>query len=166
MATEVKPFIISREFNAPRDLVWKAWTERDRLMQWMGPKGTKMTQAKMDLRPGGTFHYCLQTPDGGEMWGKWTFREVTPTTKIILVQNFSDAQGNITRHPMAPLFPANNLSTTTLAEKDGKTTVTIRWEPTDATEEEIQFFNGMHESMTGGWGGTFEQLAEYLFNIQ
>jgi uncharacterized protein YndB with AHSA1/START domain len=54
-----KIFVISRAFNAPRDKVWKAWTERDRLLQWFGPKGFKMTTAKLDLRLGGTFHYCL-----------------------------------------------------------------------------------------------------------
>ena len=55
-------------FNASRDRVWKAWTERDQLLQWFGPKGFKMTTAKLDLRPGGTLHYCLRSPDGKEIW--------------------------------------------------------------------------------------------------
>ncbi|HEV2720221.1 MAG TPA: SRPBCC domain-containing protein, partial [Thermoanaerobaculia bacterium] len=68
-------FVISRTFDAPRELVWKAWTETDRLMQWFGPKGFKMFQAKNDLRPGGTFLYALRGPDGMELWGKWVYRE-------------------------------------------------------------------------------------------
>jgi hypothetical protein len=51
-----KPFIISRTFSVHRERMWKEWTERDRLMQWFGPKAFKMPVAKMDLRPGGTFH--------------------------------------------------------------------------------------------------------------
>ena len=166
MAVEMKPFVISRTFAAPRDLVWKAWTERERLMQWFGPKGMKMTQAKLDFRVGGTFHYALAMPDGKELFGKWIFKEITPTTKIVLHSGFADPQGNFIRHPMQPVWPLEMFSTTTLDEKDGQTTVTIRWEPLNATDEEIKAFNDLHASMTGGWGGTFEQLAEYLFNIQ
>jgi uncharacterized protein YndB with AHSA1/START domain len=54
-----RPFVISRTFDAPRELVWKAWSERYRLMEWFGPKGFKMPAAKLDFRPGGSFHYCL-----------------------------------------------------------------------------------------------------------
>ena len=165
MATQIQPFTISREFNAPRDLVWKAWTERDRLMAWFGPKGSKMTIANLDLRVGGTFHYGLAF-QGHELFGKWIFKEITPTTKIVLHSGFADAQGNFTRHPMQPVWPLEMLSTTTLDEKDGKTTVTVRWEPLNATDAEIKAFNDLHASMVGGWGGTFDQLAEYLFNIQ
>ena len=62
-----REFVISRTFDAPRDLVWKAWTERERLMQWFGPKGFTMPIAKLDFRPGGMLHYCLRSADGKEM---------------------------------------------------------------------------------------------------
>ena len=73
--SEAKPFVISRTFDAPRDKVWKAWTERERLKQWFGPKGFTMPTCTLDLKPGGIFHYCLTTPQGQEIWGKWVFRE-------------------------------------------------------------------------------------------
>src|SRR5205823_6045335 len=57
-----KPFVITRTFDAPRDKVWKAWTERDRLVQWFSPKGFKITTAKLDFRPAGMFHYCMRSP--------------------------------------------------------------------------------------------------------
>jgi uncharacterized protein YndB with AHSA1/START domain len=155
-------FVMSRTFDAPRELVWKAWTEEDRLMQWFGPKGMPMTYAKLDLRPGGTFHYALRTPDGGEMWGKWVFRAIVPPEHLVLVTSFSDPQGGITRHPMAPTWPAEMLTKTTFAERDGKTTVTIDWRPLGANEEERNAFIAKKPSMTEGWGGTFEQLADYL----
>jgi uncharacterized protein YndB with AHSA1/START domain len=155
-------FIISRTFHAPREQVWKAWTERDRLMQWFGPKGFAMTTAKLDFRPGGVFHYCLRGPDGDEMWGKFVYREIIAPRRIVLINSFSDAQGGLTRHPMAPAWPLEMLSTTTLAEHQGKTTVTIRWEPLNATAEERKIFNASHDGMRMGWSGTFEQLETYL----
>src|SRR5271168_1944404 len=60
----VKPFVILREFNASRELVWKAWTEREHLMKWFGPRGCTIGTANLDFRPGGSFHYCMATPDG------------------------------------------------------------------------------------------------------
>src|SRR5579864_531181 len=94
-----KPFVLSRTFNAPRELMWKAWTERDHLMQWFGPKGFTMPVAKMDFRPGGMFHYCMQSPDGNRMWGKFVYREIVVPERIVLVNSFSDEAGGITRHP-------------------------------------------------------------------
>ena len=155
-------FVVSRVFDVPRELVWKAWTERDRLMQWFGPKGFTMTAANLDFRPGGTFHYALRSPDGKEMWGKFVYREIVPPRRIVLVNSFSDAAGGITRHPFAPNWPREMLSTTTFAEHRGITTITIRWSPLNATPEERQTFDASHEGMRMGWGGTFDQLAEYL----
>jgi uncharacterized protein YndB with AHSA1/START domain len=155
-------FVISRTFDAPRELVWAAWTEEQRLLQWFGPKGMPMTHAKLDLRPGGTFHYGLRTPDGGEMWGKWVFREIVPPERIVMVSSFSDREGGITRHPMAPTWPAEMLTNTTFAEHGAKTTVTIEWRPLNASAEERDTFISRKPSMVQGWGGTFEQLDEYL----
>jgi uncharacterized protein YndB with AHSA1/START domain len=155
-------FLIARTFDAPRELVWKAWTETERLMQWFGPKGFTMFHAENDLRPGGVFLYALRGPDGGEMWGKWVYREVVPPQRLVLVASFSDAEGNLTRHPMTPNWPLQTLSTTTLTEVDGKTTVTIEWRPLGATDEERNVFADAKSSMTGGWTGTFDQLADYL----
>jgi uncharacterized protein YndB with AHSA1/START domain len=77
----ITPFVISHEFHAPRELVWKALTERDRLMQWFGPKGFVMSVATMDFRPGGSFHYCLTGPDGKEMWVSLSIAKLCPLKK-------------------------------------------------------------------------------------
>jgi uncharacterized protein YndB with AHSA1/START domain len=160
--TADEAFVISRSFDAPRDLVWKAWTERDRLLEWFGPKGFKMTTADLDFRPGGIFHYCLRSPDGKEMWGKFVYREIIPPQRIVLVNSFSDEQGNITVHPFSPTWPREMLSTTTFAEHQGKTIITIYWQPLNANEAERNTFNTSRDGMTMGWTGTFDQLAEYL----
>ena len=157
-----KEFVITREFDAPRELVWKAWTERDRLMQWFGPKGFTMVVATLDFRPGGVFHYCLRSAAGQEMWGKFVYREIVPPERIVWVHSFADEKGNVTTHPMSPTWPREMLSTATLTERDGRTTVTIRWAPINPTEAERQTFDTNLDGMRMGWTGTFEQLDEYL----
>jgi uncharacterized protein YndB with AHSA1/START domain len=157
-----KPFIISRTFNVPRESMWKAWTERARLMEWFGPKGFKMPAAKMDLRPGGSFHYCLESPDGKEMWGKFVYREIVAPEKIVLVDSFSDEHGGVTHHPMVAIWPQELLSTFTMTEQNGRTTVTVQWIPLNATEEERKTFAAAHEGIKEGWTGTLDRLAAYL----
>jgi uncharacterized protein YndB with AHSA1/START domain len=157
-----KPFSISRTFDVPRELMWKAWSERWRLMEWFGPKGFKMPAAKLDFRPGGSFHYCLAAPNGHEMWGKFVYREIIAPEKIVLVSSFSDESGGIMRHPMSATWPLEMLSTFTLTEENGRTTATVQWTPLNATEEELNTFNAAHDGMKQGWAGTFDQLAAYL----
>jgi uncharacterized protein YndB with AHSA1/START domain len=96
------------------------------------------------------------------MWGKWIFREVAAPARLVLISSFSDAQGGITSHPLAPTWPRETLSTTTFTEQDGKTVVEIRWQVWNGSEEEHRTFDAAHAGMTQGWTGTFEQLAAYL----
>lgn len=157
-----RPFVIARRFDAPRESVWRAWTERARLMEWFGPKGFKMPAAKIDFRPDGTFHYCLEAPNGDEMWGKFVYREIVAPEQIVFVSFFSDEDGGLTRHPLSPNWPLEILSTVTLAERDGRTTVTVQWIPLNATDAERETFEAGRASMEQGWSGTMDQLADYL----
>jgi uncharacterized protein YndB with AHSA1/START domain len=159
-------FVISRTFDAPRSLVWEVYTDRDHLMQWFGPKGFPMTHADLDFRIGGVFHYCLRMPDGHEMWGKWTFREIVEPEKLSVIVAFSDAAGGITRHPMNPDWPRETLGVTTFDEHDDKTTVTVNWTVFNGTDAERELFAQSHDSMRMGWGGTFEQLEGYLAKMR
>jgi uncharacterized protein YndB with AHSA1/START domain len=155
-------FSITRVFNAPRQLVWNAWTEAHRLAEWWGPKGFTMKVAKLDLRPGGTFHYSMLTPDGHEMWGKFIYQEIDPPERLVLVNSFSDAAGNITRAPFAADWPLEVRNVMTLTESGGKTTLLLKGRPINATEAERRKFDWFHDSMNQGFGGTFDQLATYL----
>ncbi len=155
-------FAFMRVFDAPRDLVWKAFTEPERLKHWWGPKGFTMLVCKVDLRPGGVFHYCMRSPDGQEMWGKWVYREIIPPERLVTVVSFTDAEGSLLRHPMSPSWPLEMLHTMTLSERDGKTTLSASAVPTNATEEERQTFHGAHKSMEAGFAGTLDQLDAYL----
>ena len=161
-ATAGLEFVITRIFEAPRDLVWKAWTERERLMQWWGPKGFTVTNARLDFRPGGVFHYGMETGGGQVMWGKFVYRDIVEPERIVWVSSFSDEEGGTTRAPFLADFPLEMLSTLTFAEDGGRTTLTLRTVAHDATEAEVQVFEGMFESMRHGWGGTLDRLAEHL----
>ena len=156
------PFVISHLFNATCERTWKAWTEREELMQWFGPVGVTMAGAKLDFRPGGSFHYCMKTPDGREMWGRFVYREIQPHKKIVLVNSFSDANGGITRHPLSTTWPLEMLSTTTFSDVDGKTRLTIEWSPLNPTVDEQKTFDSSHDGMRQGWSGTFGQLTGHL----
>jgi uncharacterized protein YndB with AHSA1/START domain len=159
-------FVISRTFDAPRELMWKSWTDSDRMAGWFGPKGVTNIHSKNDLRPGGVYHYGMRTADGKDMWGKWVYREIVEPRKLVFVTSFSDPKCGITRHPMAPDWPRELLSTITFDEKDGKTTVTVMWAPINATAVERKTFNSSHASMQGGWSGTFDVLESYLAEVQ
>ena len=156
-------FVIKRTFNSPVERVWKAWTDPDQLIQWWGPKGFTTVTAKIgDLKPGGTFHYCLRSPQGQEMWGRFVYREIVPNERLVYLNSFSDPEGGISRHPLHKDWPLQLLSTITFVERDGKTTVTIRWIPYEATEKERETFEQGKDSMQGGWTGTLDQLEAYL----
>jgi uncharacterized protein YndB with AHSA1/START domain len=161
--TQSSEFVISRVFDAPRDLVWKCLTEPERMKRWWGPKGFKVIASKMDLRVGGTYHYGLQAPDGSPMWGKFVYREIVPPERLDFISSFSDEKGGTTRHPGHASWPLEMHSTFTFEEPPGgKTKFTVSWVPRNATEEERKTFEAGRDSMRMGWTGTFEQLEAYL----
>jgi uncharacterized protein YndB with AHSA1/START domain len=155
-------FVLTRTFDAPRDLVFKAHTEADRLKQWWGPKSFTMISCDVDLRPGGVFHYGMKAPNGSEMWGKWTFREIAAPERLVFVSSFSDKEGGVTPNPFMADWPLEVLSTITFTEQDGKTTLTMRGVPINATETERKNFIAAFDGMTKGWKGTLDELEAYL----
>ena len=159
-----KELVITRILNAPRDLVFKMWTEARHLEKWWGPKGFNIIVKKFDLQPGGTFLYCM-AGDGFEMWGKFTYLEIAGPEKLVFINSFSDKDGNITRAPFSATWPLEVMNTLTLTEENGKTTLTVRGGPHNATDEERKMFESMFESMNQGFGGTFEQLDAYLASV-
>ncbi|HEX8551717.1 MAG TPA: SRPBCC domain-containing protein [Abditibacteriaceae bacterium] len=162
MTEEKTEFDISRTFDAPRELVWKAWSEAERLAQWWGPKGFEIQVVALDFRPEGVFHYGMKSPDGGTMWGKFVYHEIAPPERLVYVVSFADEDASIVRAPFSSTFPLEVLNTLTLKESDGKTTLTLRGHPINATPEEEAFYLGMHDSMQQGFGGALDNLADYL----
>jgi len=155
-------FVVTRVFDAPRELVFKAWTERERLARWWGPKGAAIQIRDLDLRPGGTFHYGMRAPDGHDIWGKWVFREIRAPERLVFIASFTDEKGNPIRNPFAPDWPLEVLSTLTFTEQEGRTTLTMHGAPLNASERERTAFEGGYASMRQGWTGTLDQLTDYL----
>lgn len=158
-------FFISRVFAAPRALVWKAWTEADRLAQWWGPKGAALRVIKLDVRPGGVFHYAMQFQPGHDMFGRFVYRDIVAPERLVFVSSFSDAEGGITRAPFPQLggkWPLEVLNVMTLTEEGEQTTLTLRGGPINASEDEREVFAGMADSMRQGFGGTFDKLDAHL----
>jgi uncharacterized protein YndB with AHSA1/START domain len=91
---EKQRMVITRIFDAPRALVWKAWTEPQYMMQWWGPKGFTAPVCKIDFRVGGKFLCCMKSPDGQEGWNGGEYHEIVPHEKIVYSLYFADSQGN------------------------------------------------------------------------
>ncbi|PWT77326.1 MAG: polyketide cyclase [Chloroflexi bacterium] len=159
---EDQELVITRVFDAPRELVWKALTEPDRLAQWWGPAGFEMLASRLDLRPGGVFHYSMRSSDGRVMWGKFVYRELAPPERMVFVNSFSDEEGNVLRSPFSLTWPLEVLNTISLSESGGRTTVTLRGGPINASQEEFDTFRNAQDSVRQGFAGTFDQLAAYL----
>ncbi len=153
-------FTTSRVFDAPRELVFDAWTNPEHLLKW------SVAQCTNDPRPGGMLHYAMRTPDGNLMWGKWIYREIKRPERLEVIQSFSDEAGGTARHPMADQWPLEMRSVATFDESDGTTTLTVRWTPHNASDAERATFEAASAQMEQGWAGTFAQFAEYVGKLR
>lgn len=160
-----RSLVITRTFNAPRELVFECWTKPEHLKHWWGPTGMQLEVATCDVRPGGLFHFSMKSPDGFEMWGKFVYSEVSPPDKLVYTNSFSDAEANTIRAPFSPVFPLEILNIVAFEEQDGQTIVTTSGGPVNPTEEEAAFYASMIENMEQGFEGTFRQLDEYLTKL-
>ena len=159
------PFRISHSFKVSRDTLWAVYTQPEHLSKWMGPQGFTMPAYDMEFRVGGAFLHALQAPDGTQMWGKWEFLGIEPPSRLSLIQHFSDREGGITRHPMAPTWPLRTMATSHLSEAGNASQLQLEWLPFEATPQEIATFDAGHDSMRMGWSGTFAKLEAYLATL-
>jgi len=98
MNTEPKKrdVVVTRVFDAPVDLVWKAWVEPEMVKQWWGPEGFTCTLAEMDFREGGTSLVCMRAPmefGGQDMYNTWTYEEIVPMKRLVYILRFTDKDG-------------------------------------------------------------------------
>src|ERR1700760_523744 len=144
-------FAISRMFDAPRELVFAAWSDPNHLRRWWGPKGCSLGFCNMDFRPGGQLLYSLQMPNGQEMWGKFVYREILAPDRLVFVNSFSDAQGNLTRAPFSAKWPLEVLMTLNLSQQFNLTRLNLMGEPVHPTAEESELFESMVPSLHEGF---------------
>lgn len=163
----ITPFVITREFRAPRSLLWKVQTQAEHLQHWLSPEGFHTIHADMDFRVGGRYFYGIEGPNGLQMWGLQQFLEIVPERKIVHLQSFSDREGGLSRHPMAPTWPAYMHVTASYEDSpSGGTIYTISWQPHDSDETGISTFDGARSGMQTGFAGTFAKLDAYLVELQ
>jgi uncharacterized protein YndB with AHSA1/START domain len=149
--------VITRVIDAPRSRAFKTWTEPEYLTRWWAPDGRTTPFCKVDLRPGGRFHYCMRLPDGREIWGIGIYRDIVEPERIVYVDSFADENGNPvppTHYGMSADHPAESLVTVTFAEQAGKTKLTLRHAIPEAIKD--------REDTQKGWTQMFDRLANYL----
>lgn len=123
-----REIFITRIFDAPRELVFKAWTDPEHLKRWYAPNGCTIHFKKIDIRTGGVFHSCIRMPDGSECWCKGVYREIVAPERIVYSVNIADEKGNLVgpaEAGMDPEWPRGTIVTVTFAAQDGKTKVIL-----------------------------------------
>ncbi len=157
-------FVINRSFNAPIETMFKMWTEPKHFSKWLAPTGFNMEFIRADIKPGGSSFYFMSNDSGMKMYGKAKYIEISKPNRISYTQEFCDEKENMSRHPMAPTWPATMLTTVELTEEGpDKTRVTVTWDiHGSTTAEELETFIKGRAGMTQGWTGSFDKLEEYL----
>lgn len=163
MADTETQFVITRIFKASPERLWAAWTNPELMVQWLGPKGTTGIAKSADVRPGGHLHWRMDGADGSIMWGRAVYREVIEPSRLVYVQSFSDESGAIARAPFFDgRWPMEMLTIVTFEEETDGTRVTLTWAPINEEADERANFVSNIPSMHGGWGNSFDQLAELV----
>jgi uncharacterized protein YndB with AHSA1/START domain len=151
-----REFVMERIFDAPRELVFKAWSEPKHVTQWWGPKGWTLPYCRMDFRPGGVWVYGMRGPDGTEGWGRATYREIVEPERIVYVDAFADEHGE----------PLEGMPETTIIvefiDLGGKTKLKSTAQFASRADLEQTVGMGMEEGM----GETWDRLSEYLPTLQ
>jgi len=162
----ITPFVIRREFRAPRALLWQVQTQAEHLQNWLSPEGFHTIHADMDFRVGGRYFYGIEGPNGMQMWGMQQFLDIVHEQRIVHLQSFSNREGGLGRHPMAPTWPAYMHVTATYEDIPGATAYTISWQPHESDEVGIATFDSARAGMQAGFAGTFAKLDAYLEQLQ
>ena len=163
--SELPEYVFDRVFDAPREMVWRAWTDPEILQRWYGP-GVETTIHKFDLKPGGMWLNEMKW-GGNSNYQKVVFKEVTQPSKLVWHHYSStDADWNNALNPNMQDWPALLLTTITLEEMGDKTNVRLSQVPMDATDAEITCFAAAMGNMSKGWGSGYAILDEIFAELQ
>jgi uncharacterized protein YndB with AHSA1/START domain len=149
MTNEERELVLTRVFDAPRELVFKAWTDPKQVAQWWGPNGFTNPVCDLDVRPGGAIRIHMRGPDGTVYPMTGVYNEVVEPERLVFTSAALDADGN-------PMFEV--LTTVTFAEQGGKTKQIMRARVIKSTAEAAPYIKGME----AGWTQSLERLAESL----
>jgi uncharacterized protein YndB with AHSA1/START domain len=152
---------LTRILDAPREMVFEAWTQPKHLRHWWSPKGFTCPVSKVDLRPGGGYLNCMRSPEGKDYWSRGVYREIVEPERIVGTDSFADENGNPVSpesYGMSPDWPAEALIEVTFADREGKTEVTVRYSPVKPGSE--------RDMCRQGWNECLDKLADYLASRQ
>lgn len=163
-STGKEKFVINRTFDAPLDVMFEMWTKPEHFSKWLAPTGFEMEFIRSDIQSGGSTFYFMTGGGGMKMYGRAEYRKIEKPGTLVYTQQFCDEKENLSRHPMAPTWPATMLTIVQLtAEGPDRTRVTVTWEVFGpATREELETFINGRAGMTMGWTGSFDKLEAYL----
>lgn len=162
-----KDIVIERVFDAPRDMVWRAWTEEELASKWWGPEGFTAPSIKIDLKVGGKYIFAMHGPAGSEwdkdMYSAGVYKEIVPNEKLVVTDYFSDEDGNMmnpSEQGQDPNFPKESTVTVLFEDVEGgKTKLSIIY-PKPETEEAYQAM--LKSGMREGWNSSLNKLEEAL----
>jgi uncharacterized protein YndB with AHSA1/START domain len=156
-AADERELVITRLFDAPRELVFRAWTEPELMKQWWGTKDVTLTHLTVDLRVGGKIHLCMRSPDGRDAWFGNVFREIVRPERLVMSDYFSNAEGEVISPKQYGMeWPDELTITITFTEENGKTRVTMRH------AADVPLPKDERDGMGQGWNEMFDRLARYV----
>ena len=162
--------LLTRVLDAPRALVWQAWTDPAHLMRWFGPESIAVTNCTIDARPGGTIRFVHEATDGSglKVDVAGVFEEVVAPQRLVILFGFVDADGRPATHPLVPDWPlhARLRTEVTLAERDGKTLLTVRQ---TVVPQEAAASAGVRKERglaRAGWAETLDRLDALVSRAQ
>lgn len=161
---ELPEYVLDREFDAPREIVWRAWTDPDLLHRWYGP-GVETKIHQFDLQPGGAWLNEMRWGDKAD-FSKMLFQEVIRPEKLVWHHSSTDSDWNVAANQMMPDWPRVLLTTVLFEDLGDKTNVRLTQVPIDATDAEIECFAKMMAGMDNGWGGGYKLIDEIIAELK
>lgn len=157
-------FVINHTFEAPIETVFEMWADPEHLSRWLPPRGFTMRVIDGEIREGGTTFWSMTDGDEITFHGRLHYLDIERPHLLVYTQWFTDEKGNVSRHPLSPVWPERMRTTIGLtAESPDRTLVTVKWEiDRAATPEEAAEFSKEKGGMTKGWMGSFEKLEALL----
>jgi uncharacterized protein YndB with AHSA1/START domain len=162
--SELPEYVFDRLFDAPRDMVWRAWTDPELLHRWYGP-GVETTIHQFDLKPGGAWLNEMKWGNKSD-FSKMVFQEVTPLEKLVWLHSSCDSDWNIITSPMMANWPRVLLTTVLFTDVGEKTNVRLSQIPVEPTDAEIACFAEKMAGMDRGWGSGYTVMDELFAELQ
>jgi uncharacterized protein YndB with AHSA1/START domain len=162
--SEVAEYKFDRIFDAPPELVWRAWTDPDFLHRWYGPNIETIIH-EFDLKPGGSWLNEMKWGENSD-FSKMVFQDVDPRSLLVWHHSSTDSDWNIITSPMMADWPRVLLTTVVFEGMGDKTNVRLSQVPLDATDAEIVRFGETMSGMDKGWGSGYVLIDELLIEMQ